>query len=99
MQFTLTTLSALLSLTSAAAIGARSSAVGKLVARQGSVCGALATPVCCQVDVLGVANLNCENTGPVATTEEFTALCAETGTSAQCCALPLGADALLCTGA
>ncbi|KAF3040540.1 hypothetical protein E8E12_008867 [Didymella heteroderae] len=99
MQFTLTALTSLLSLTSAAAISARSPSVGKLVARQGSVCGALATPVCCQLDVLGVANLNCENAGPVSTTEEFTALCAESGTSAQCCALPLGADALLCTAA
>ena len=61
MQFTLTTLTALLSLTSAAAINARSPSVGKLVARQAGVCGALATPVCCQLDVLGIANLNCEN--------------------------------------
>lgn len=37
--------------------------------------------------------------GPVTTTEEFNALCAETGTSAQCCAVPLGGDALLCNGA
>ena len=61
MQSTLATLTALLSLASAAAISAGSPAVGKLVARQGSVCGTLATPVCCQLDVLGVANLNCEN--------------------------------------
>ncbi|KAJ4336807.1 hypothetical protein N0V87_005202 [Didymella glomerata] len=99
MQFALTTLTALLSLTSAAAINARFPSVGKLVARQAGVCGALATPVCCQLDVLGIANLNCENAGPITTTQEFTALCAESGTSAQCCALPLGADALLCTAA
>ncbi|KAF3051715.1 hypothetical protein E8E11_004498 [Didymella keratinophila] len=99
MQFTLATISALLSLTSAAAISARSPSVGKLVSRQGSVCGGVATPVCCQLDALGVANLNCENASPVTTTEEFTALCAETGTSAQCCAVPLGSDALLCTPA
>ncbi|KAF2690064.1 hypothetical protein K458DRAFT_328192, partial [Lentithecium fluviatile CBS 122367] len=66
---------------------------------QSDVCGALQTPLCCQLDVLGVANLNCANAGPVETTEEFEALCAETGTSAQCCAVPLGADGLLCTGA
>ncbi|KAF2849918.1 hypothetical protein T440DRAFT_362927, partial [Plenodomus tracheiphilus IPT5] len=83
------TLAALLTTASAAAIAPR----------QSGVCGALATPLCCQLDVLGVANLNCENAGTVATTEEFTALCAETGTSAQCCVLPLGADGLLCTGA
>lgn len=61
MQFTLATFSALLSLTSAAAINARSPLSSKLVTRQASVCGALATPVCCQLDVLGVANLNCAN--------------------------------------
>ncbi|KZM24336.1 uncharacterized protein EKO05_0005646 [Ascochyta rabiei] len=99
MQFSLATITALLSLTSAAAITARSPTTGRLVSRQASVCGALATPVCCQLDILGVANLNCENAGPVETTEDFTALCAETGTSAQCCALPLGTDSLLCTAA
>ncbi|KAI8935259.1 hypothetical protein NX059_007848 [Plenodomus lindquistii] len=88
MQF-IVALAALLSTASAAAI----------TARQSGVCGPLATPSCCQLDLLGVANLNCENAGVVATTEEFEAVCAETGTSAQCCVLPLGADALLCTGA
>lgn len=61
MQFTLATLAALMSLTSAVAINARSLAVSQLASRQASVCGGLTTPLCCQVDVLGVANLNCEN--------------------------------------
>lgn len=60
MQSRLATFTTLLSLTSAVAITARSPIIGKLVARQGSVCGALATPVCCQLDALGVINLNCE---------------------------------------
>lgn len=61
MQFTLATLAALLSLTSAAAINARSPITGNLVSRQASVCGALSTPSCCELDVEGVADLNCEN--------------------------------------
>jgi hypothetical protein len=117
MQFTLV-LASLLSLTSAAAITKRHPAT--LVDRQSGVCGALRTPLCCQLDVLGVATLNCANgtvilsnlphkvrmnctdylsAGPVTSAEEFEALCAETGTSAQCCILPVGADGLLCTGA
>ena len=58
MQFTLV-LASLFSLTSAAAVTKRYPAT--LVERQSGVCGALSTPVCCQLDVLGVANLNCEN--------------------------------------
>jgi hypothetical protein len=54
MQFTVV-FATLLSLTSAAAVPA------KLVMRESGVCGALSSPLCCQLDVLGVANLNCEN--------------------------------------
>jgi hypothetical protein len=59
MQFTLATLTALLSLTSAAAVIKRYPAT--LVSRQSGICGGLATALCCQTDVLGVANLNCAN--------------------------------------
>ncbi|KAF2130232.1 hypothetical protein P153DRAFT_375029 [Dothidotthia symphoricarpi CBS 119687] len=96
MKFTLA-LATLLSVTSAVAVTRRHPAT--LSKRQSSVCGGIATPTCCQLDVLGAANLDCESAGDVATTAEFEALCAESGTSAQCCILPVGADALLCTGA
>jgi hypothetical protein len=59
MRFTLTTLTALLSLTSAAAVTKRYPAT--LVERKSGICGGLATALCCQTDVLGVANLNCAN--------------------------------------
>jgi hypothetical protein len=59
MQFTLATITALLSLTYAAAGTKRYPAT--LVERQSGVCGGLATPLCCQTDILGVANLECEN--------------------------------------
>jgi hypothetical protein len=54
----------LLSFTSAAAIPT------KLMTRQSGVCGALSTPLCCQLDVEGVANLNCEN-GTLTTYKEL----------------------------
>lgn len=58
MQLTIA-LTTLLSLASAAAVKKRYSAT--LVERQSGVCGGLATPLCCQTDVLGAANLNCAN--------------------------------------
>lgn len=61
MQFTIFTLTALLSLTSAAAVTKRYPYTATLVERQSEICGGLATPLCCQTDVLGVANLNCAN--------------------------------------
>ncbi|KAI4622404.1 uncharacterized protein J4E87_006346 [Alternaria ethzedia] len=101
MQFTIFTLTALLSLTSAAAVTKRFPyAATSVQARQSEICGGLATPLCCQTDVLGVANLNCANAGAgIETTEDFQAACAEDGTTAQCCIVPLGADGLLCTAA
>ncbi|KAF2116292.1 fungal hydrophobin-domain-containing protein [Lophiotrema nucula] len=103
MQFTVI-LTSILSVASAAAITERSLPTklfgrdaGKLVRRD--VCGPLESPLCCQLDVEGVANLNCENAGSVSTTEEFEATCAETGLTAECCVLAVGTDGLLCTAA
>ncbi|RYO71905.1 hypothetical protein AA0113_g1698 [Alternaria arborescens] len=98
MQFKLAAFTALLSLTSAAAVTKRYPAT--LVERQSGICGGIATPLCCQTDVLGVANLDCANAGAgIKTTEEFKAACAEDGTTAQCCIAPLGSDGLICTPA
>ncbi|KAF2036775.1 hypothetical protein EK21DRAFT_51780 [Setomelanomma holmii] len=94
MQFTVI-LAFLLSLTSAAAVAKRYPA--KLVERQSGVCGPLSTASCCQLGVEGVADLNCANAGPVSTTEDFESVCAASGTSAQCCVLPISTDSLLCT--
>lgn len=52
-------LSTLFTLASAAAVTKRHPAT--LVSRQSGVCGGIATAECCQLDVLGVVNLNCEN--------------------------------------
>jgi hypothetical protein len=54
MQLTIV-IATLLSLASAAAVPS------KLLTRKSGVCGALSTPLCCQLDVEGVADLNCEN--------------------------------------
>ncbi|KAF2739656.1 hypothetical protein EJ04DRAFT_519318 [Polyplosphaeria fusca] len=107
MQFSIV-LASILSLASAAAISelkpvkVSGPAAGKLVPRHpkfGDVCGPLQTPLCCQLDVDGVANLNCENAGPVHSTEQFEATCAKTGLTAECCVLPVGSDGLICTAA
>jgi hypothetical protein len=61
MQFTIV-LATLLSVASAGAITKRYPAT--LVERAAGVCGGLATALCCQTDVEGVADLNCANGKP-----------------------------------
>ncbi|KNG44823.1 hydrophobin 5 [Stemphylium lycopersici] len=99
MQFTIIAVAALMGFTNAAAVTKRYQAMSVPAGDAGGVCGPLATPLCCQTDILGVANLACENTGPVASRAAFDAQCAKTGTSAQCCVIPVGSLSLLCTGA
>ncbi|KAI0583807.1 hydrophobin-like protein [Pyrenophora tritici-repentis] len=75
------------------------SAAAAIVPRQNGVCGPLTTPLCCQADVAGVANLACANAGIITTLDAFQAQCALTGTTAQCCLIALGSDGLVCTEA
>ncbi|KAM3071296.1 hypothetical protein ACMFMG_008886 [Clarireedia jacksonii] len=52
---------------------------------------------CCDVDVLGVADLNCQN--PITTptsVEDFTDICASVGKIDRCCTLPVLGQALVC---
>jgi hypothetical protein len=58
MQFTIV-LATLLSVASAGVMNKRYSATS--VASASGVCGGLATPLCCQTDVDGVADLDCAN--------------------------------------
>ncbi|KAF2492116.1 hypothetical protein BU16DRAFT_620529 [Lophium mytilinum] len=91
-------LSSALSLASAAAVTPRHPANlvgGELTKRD--VCGGDTSPVCCQLDVEGVADLNCQSPGDVATVAEFKNACAAEGLSAECCALVAGADGLVCS--
>ncbi|OTA84411.1 hypothetical protein M434DRAFT_83365, partial [Hypoxylon sp. CO27-5] len=55
-------------------------------------------PLCCQVDIDGLLDLTCASPGRDLTSiEDFTAACAADGLTAECCALPILGDALLCT--
>ncbi|USW55117.1 Putative cerato-ulmin hydrophobin family, Hydrophobin superfamily [Septoria linicola] len=92
-----------------------------------TVCPALDTPLCCQLDVDGVLDLTCEarefpppyvlllpssvtdcelSRGTIlirnhladdtSSVSAFEKSCADTGSAAKCCTLPLAGDALLC---
>lgn len=61
MKYTLAVCTALLSMASASAINAHPPIDEELVTRQRSVCGPNHTPVCCELDILGVADFNCNN--------------------------------------
>ncbi|KAL7935486.1 fungal hydrophobin domain-containing protein [Trichoderma chlorosporum] len=55
------------------------------------------TPQCCATDVLGVADLDCQNpTGVVTDAQSFQAACAAVGQRARCCAIPIAGQDLLC---
>ncbi|EPE07606.1 cerato-ulmin [Ophiostoma piceae UAMH 11346] len=57
------------------------------------------TPQCCDVDVLGLADLNCISPPVVPTSAQgFSAICTGAGgREAKCCAVPLLGQALVCT--
>ncbi|KAM0717108.1 hypothetical protein Q7P37_006960 [Cladosporium fusiforme] len=62
-----------------------------------ALCGGR-TPQCCNLNVLDLASITCENPPAAAdTVSEFEAVCAETGDAAQCCVLPILGQALLCS--
>ncbi|KAI5360517.1 putative cerato-ulmin hydrophobin family, Hydrophobin superfamily [Septoria linicola] len=61
-----------------------------------TVCPALDTPLCCQLDVDGVLDLTCEAPDDTSSVSAFEKSCADTGSAAKCCTLPLAGDALLC---
>ncbi|ESZ90224.1 hypothetical protein SBOR_9394 [Sclerotinia borealis F-4128] len=90
MQFTTTTIFAVLSALVAAS---------PLQPRRSGLCSsALDTALCCDVSVAGVANLNCAAPSTTPTTlATFQAICATGGQQASCCVLPLAGEALLCT--
>ncbi|EJT77982.1 hypothetical protein GGTG_03085 [Gaeumannomyces tritici R3-111a-1] len=60
--------------------------------------GLQSTALCCATDVLGVVNLDCGT--PLSTPSngtEFSAICAEIGQRARCCAIPILEQGILCT--
>ncbi|KAL3427981.1 fungal hydrophobin [Phlyctema vagabunda] len=66
--------------------------------RQAGLCSsALGTPLCCDVDVLGVADLNCETPPEIPTDlANFTDVCAAVGKIDMCCILPILEQGILC---
>ncbi|CAG8977881.1 hypothetical protein HYALB_00001758 [Hymenoscyphus albidus] len=69
-----------------------------LESRQATLTGCTSTPQCCDVDVLGVADLNCEVPPVVPTSiQNFSDICASVGKQNMCCILPILDQALLCT--
>ncbi|RDW94503.1 hypothetical protein BP5796_00266 [Coleophoma crateriformis] len=67
--------------------------------RQAGICSSgSATPLCCDVDVLGVADLDCSTPPtPPANITDFNDICAGIGKIDMCCILPILEQALLCT--
>ncbi|TGO45144.1 hypothetical protein BCON_0418g00070 [Botryotinia convoluta] len=68
-----------------------------LVSRQDTICSS-GSPECCDVDVLGVADLDCV-TPPVAFTDaaSFNKVCADVGKIDMCCVLPILEQGLICS--
>ncbi|KAL8382505.1 hypothetical protein RB595_006333 [Gaeumannomyces hyphopodioides] len=59
--------------------------------------GLQGTALCCATDVLGLVNLDCGT--PLTTPSngtEFSAICAEIGQRARCCAIPILEQGVLC---
>ncbi|KAL2074261.1 hypothetical protein VTL71DRAFT_8039 [Oculimacula yallundae] len=56
------------------------------------------TAQCCSVDVLGVANLDCQAPPQIpGSLEEFSTICAGVGQADACCLIPILGQALLCS--
>ncbi|KAG9233865.1 Bhp2, hydrophobin class II [Amylocarpus encephaloides] len=92
MQFTLITITSLM----ATALAIPSQLASNHQARQVGLC-ASGTPQCCDVNVLGVADLNCETPPTLPTTiPDFNDICAGIGKINMCCLLPILDQALLC---
>ncbi|KAJ5054816.1 uncharacterized protein L3040_001080 [Drepanopeziza brunnea f. sp. 'multigermtubi'] len=65
--------------------------------RQVALCST-GTPVCCDVDVLGVADLDCITPpGTPANVTDFNDLCAGVGKIDRCCILPILDQGILCS--
>ncbi|EON67072.1 hypothetical protein W97_06189 [Coniosporium apollinis CBS 100218] len=85
-----------LSLFTLSGLFAGSLAAPTIFSRQVGLC-ASGTPQCCDLDVLGIANLNCQTPPEVPTDiQSFNDICASVGQINQCCLLPILGQALLC---
>ncbi|KAF2216721.1 hypothetical protein CERZMDRAFT_104443 [Cercospora zeae-maydis SCOH1-5] len=61
------------------------------------VCPSGYFPQCCQTNVLGVAGLTCSNVPNMpSSNQDFTQQCAQRGSAANCCLIPLLGQGLVC---
>ncbi|TFB01419.1 Trihydrophobin [Trichoderma ghanense] len=83
------------------ALAAPSSDVHGVIRRANAFCpeGLLYTnPQCCDVDVLGIADLDCVTPPSKPTScKSFGSVCASVGRQPKCCAVPVAGQAVLCT--
>ncbi|KAL7807950.1 hydrophobin [Trichoderma aethiopicum] len=83
------------------ALAAPSSDVHGVIRRANAFCpeGLLYTnPQCCDVDILGVADLDCVPPPSKPTScKSFGSVCASVGRAPKCCAVPIIGQAVLCT--
>ncbi|PTB64898.1 hydrophobin [Trichoderma citrinoviride] len=84
------------------ALAAPSSDPSGIVRRANVWCprGLYANPQCCDVDVLGVADLGCVvPPSKPSSCKSFGSVCASIGRQPKCCVAPIAGQALLCTDA
>ncbi|KAH8778147.1 Bhp2, hydrophobin class II [Hyaloscypha finlandica] len=66
--------------------------------RQASLVCATGTPNCCDVDILGVADLDCAVPPTTPTSvDDFTSICAAIGKIDMCCTIDILDQGLLCS--
>ncbi|KAH7063620.1 hypothetical protein B0J12DRAFT_735503 [Macrophomina phaseolina] len=93
---TITAIAVAMALASATAITQPKPHARAVLSRQAGICPGIESPQCCQLDVAGLASLTCSSPGDVADIPALRNACAASGTTALCCTLVLGSDALLC---
>jgi len=80
-----------------AGLFASSMAVPAMLANRQTLLCSSGDPKCCDVDVLGIADLDCETPAPYPTNiTDFNDVCAAVGKINMCCTLNLLGQGLLC---
>ncbi|KAM0464504.1 hypothetical protein ACHAPV_002330 [Trichoderma viride] len=99
MQFTIATLFLAAAAAAAPSVDSNGNGVARRQAAPFCPPGLLySVPQCCDVDVLGVADLDCvaPPSGP-SKCKTFKGICSSIGREPKCCVLPIAGQALLCT--
>ncbi|KAK8243752.1 fungal hydrophobin-domain-containing protein [Phyllosticta capitalensis] len=98
MKF-LSILADLVAVSSALAINKETGKITIEAREPGDLCSS-GTALCCQLDVIGVADATCVTPSATLTNvTEFQDYCADNGRTAECCTVSVGIAGLLCTPA